>query len=102
MCLNKDEIKISVTKARDKIIKVLKIMKPPSRLKYEVIKRAVDEPRNPDIWNLMYSLVRLNIPIREAIDNKRIKIPKVLAMLKKGTCWRKNFMPKSSTKNGRI
>jgi len=44
---NNEEIKISVTNASDKIIKVTKIINPPNRLKYAVIKLEITAPRKP-------------------------------------------------------
>ena len=44
---NNEEIRISVTNASDKIIKVTKIINPPNRLKYEVIKLEITVPKKP-------------------------------------------------------
>lgn len=44
---NNEEIRFSVTNASDKIINVTKIINPPNRLKYEVIKLEVTAPKKP-------------------------------------------------------
>jgi general secretion pathway protein D len=77
-----DEMRISETSARERIIKVIKIIKAPKRLKYVVTKLEVCAPKMPAVWNLSMSRLKLNMPISELIDKNRISIPNILGMLK--------------------
>jgi len=48
----------------------------------------------------MNSFFKLNIPIREPMDNNKIRIPKILGMLKYGIRCLKNFIPSARMNKG--
>jgi hypothetical protein len=85
----KEEIKISVTSAIDKRLKVIKTIYPPKRPMRGKRKKDIRDPKKPARENPITSLFfMVDMPIRELRDNKRRTIPIICGIRKYGMrCW---------------